>query len=112
MYMAKYYLIPDNKPEFQRSYKLPLINLVPAIVWSIPLHQKLFPEASAWATFGLCAVFVILYIILTLIPVICAVPDIAGAIIYIGLFWAIADNIGHDVWRKIRDCFCLSRKRI
>ena len=99
--MAKYYIIPDNTPKFQRSYGLPLINIIPAIIWSIPLHQKLFPGANFWAILGICAAFVVLYIVVTLIPVICAVPDVAGAIIYIGLFWALVDGIGHDVIRII-----------
>ena len=35
-----------NHEKFERNYVFPFINIVPAIVWSIPIHQKLFPEAG------------------------------------------------------------------
>lgn len=99
--MAKYVMIPVKENEFPRSYGLPLVNLIPAIIWSIPLKQYVFPDAGFLATLGICGAFIFLYIIITLIPVVCAIPDIAGIIIYVGLFWALADMIGHDTWRIV-----------
>ena len=40
--MAKYQVMIDDKPKYEKNYKLPLINIVPAVIWSIPFHQKLF----------------------------------------------------------------------
>ena len=40
--MAKYIVTDSYKPSYEKNYKLPLINIVPAVIWSIPFHQKLF----------------------------------------------------------------------
>lgn len=44
--MAKYIVEERTAPRYEKNYKLPMVNIIPAIVWSIPLHQKLFPDAS------------------------------------------------------------------
>ena len=36
--MAKYQVMIDDKPKYEKNYKLPLINIVPAVIWSIPFH--------------------------------------------------------------------------
>ena len=59
--MAKYIVEESNYKKYEKNYLFPFINLVLGIVWSIPLHQKLFPNTSWWMTFGLCAAFVALY---------------------------------------------------
>lgn len=99
--MAKYQVMIDDKPEYEKNYKLPLINIVPAVIWSIPFHQKLFPDAGWWVTFGLCAAFVVMYVVLSYLPIIVAVPSIAGVIILTALFWVPADYIGNNVVRII-----------
>ncbi|MFR3728300.1 hypothetical protein [Lacrimispora sp.] len=99
--MAKYIVEDSYKPSYEKNYKLPLINIIPAVVWSIPVHQKLFPDAGWWATFGLCALFVIVYVTLSYLPIIVAVPGIAGVIIFTALFWVFADYIGNSVVRII-----------
>ncbi len=99
--MAKYVIEDFKKNLYVKNYKLPLINIIPAIVWSIPVHQKLFPEASWWMTFGLCAVFVILYCALSYMPIIATAPCIASVVIFSGLFWVLADCIGNDVGRIV-----------
>ena len=99
--MAKYIVTDSYKPSYEKNYKLPLINIVPAVIWSIPFHQKLFPDAGWWMTFGLCAAFVVVYVALSYFPVIAAVPSIAGVIILTALFWVTADYIGNNVVRII-----------
>ena len=99
--MAKYQVMIDDKLEYEKNYKLPLINIVPAVIWSIPFHQKLFPDAGWWVTFGLCAAFVVMYVVLSYLPIIVAVPSIAGVIILTALFWVPADYIGNNVVRII-----------
>lgn len=99
--MAKYIVEDIKTSSYEKNYKIPLVNMIPAIVWSIPLHQKLFPDASWWVTFGICAVFVILYCALSYMPIIAAVPCIAGVVIFTGLFWVFADYIGNSVIRIV-----------
>lgn len=99
--MAKYIITDSYKPSYEKNYKLPLINIVPAVIWSIPFHQKLFPDAGWWMTFGLCTAFVVVYVALSYFPIIAAVPSIAGVIILTLLFWVPADYIGNNVARII-----------
>lgn len=99
--MAKYIVTDSYKPSYEKNYKLPLINIVPAVIWSIPFHQKLFPDAGWWMTFGLCTAFVVVYVALSYFPIIAAVPSIAGVIILTALFWVPADYIGNNVVRII-----------
>ena len=49
-------------PGFPRALeKLLRLRFFQRHIWSIPLHQKLFPDANWWMTFGLCAAFVVLF---------------------------------------------------
>lgn len=99
--MAKYVVTNSYKPSYEKNYKLPLINIVPAVVWSIPIHQKLFPEASWWMTAGLCFAFVAIYVALSYLPWAVIIPAIASVIMFSGLFWVFADYIGNQVVRII-----------
>ena len=99
--MAKYIVEDSYKASYEKNYKFPLINIIPAVVWSIPVHQKLFPDTGWWMTLGLCALFVIVYVTISYLPIIVAVPAVASAIIFSGLFWVFADYIGNQVVRII-----------
>lgn len=72
-----------------------MINIIPAIVWSIPLHQKLFPDASWWGILFLCALFVVVYWYLSMKPIIAAIPCVAGVVMFTALFWVFSDYIGN-----------------
>ena len=99
--MARY-IVEDIKTEsFQKNFKLPFVNLIPAFIWSIPLHQKMFPDASWWKTFALCGLFIIVYMVLSFLPIITVAPCVAGVIIFTALAWAPADMIGNNVVRII-----------
>lgn len=80
---------------------MPLINIIPTIVWNIPFRQKLFPDTGWWVTFGLCAAFVVVYVALSYIPWAVLIPGIASVIIFSGLFWVFADYIGNQIVRII-----------
>lgn len=99
--MAKYIVEERTVPRYEKNYKLPMVNIIPAIVWSIPLHQKLFPDASWWMTFGLCAAFVALYWYLSIKPIIAVVPCMAGVVMFTALFWVFADYIGNTPARIV-----------
>lgn len=99
--MARYIVKTSKKEKYKKNYEIPFINIIPAVVWSIPIHQKLFPDASLWEALGVCGVFVAAYIFLSMLPVIAAVPCVAGVIIFTALFWAPADHIGNNIVRII-----------
>ena len=99
--MAKYIVEESNYKKYEKNYLFPFINLVPGIVWSIPLHRKLFPNASWWMTFGLCVACVALYWYLSLKPVIAVIPCGAGVVMFTALFWVFADYIGNAPARII-----------
>ena len=99
--MARY-IVEDIKTEsFQKNFKLPFVNLIPAFIWSIPLHQKLFSDASWWTTFALCGLFIIAYMVLSFLPIITVAPCVAAVIIFTALAWAPADMLGNNVVRII-----------
>ena len=93
--MAKYIVEERTVPRYEKNYKLPMVNIIPTIVWSIPLHQKLFPDASWWGTLFLCALFVVVYWYLSMKPIIAAIPCVAGVVMFTALFWVFADYIGN-----------------
>lgn len=97
--MATYIVQTKKTEKYQKNYGLPLINIIPAVVWSIPLHQKLFPDANFWMTLLLCGVFVIGYVALSMLPIIAAVPCIASGIMFTAMFWALVDAIGNNIIR-------------
>ena len=99
--MARY-IVEDIKTEsFQKNFKLPFVNLIPAFIWSIPLQQKMFPDASWWTTFALCGLFVIAYMVLSFLPIITVAPCVAGVVIFTALAWAPVDMIGNNAVRII-----------
>lgn len=91
----------NNKKKYQKNYGLPLINIIPAVIWSIPLHQKLFPDATFWITLGLCGLFVVLYVFLSFSPVISAIPCVASVVMLTAMFWVFPDAIENAVVRII-----------
>ena len=91
----------ENQKEFEKNYKFPLINLIPAIVWSIPVYQQSQPVIGTVGAYGLVAGFLILFITLSYLPIAALVPGIASVIMLTALFWAPADHIGNNVARIV-----------
>jgi hypothetical protein len=99
--MSHYEIVPDGHKPYQKDYKIPMINLVPAFVWGIPLHQKLYPNAPTWLVVALTAAFMFIYALLSLTPIIAAAPCVGSVIILTGMIWAPMDHIGNNVLRII-----------
>ena len=99
--MAKYIVHPTRTNEYQTNYGLPFLNAIAGMVWSIPILQKLLPGVEGIAALGIGAVFTLVYVVLSVMPVIAIVPCIASTIMYTAMLWGIADNIGHIVIRVI-----------
>ena len=78
-----------------------MINLIPAIVWCIPVHQKSSPIVGTAGAYGVVAAFFAAYILLSYFPIVALAPGIASVIMLTGLFWAPADHIGNNVVRII-----------
>lgn len=99
--MAKYVIVPDKHEKFEKNYVFPFINIVPAVVWSIPIHQKLFPEAGFWIVALYTVAFIALYLYVSLKPIIAGVPCIAGVVIYTLTIWIPINYIENNVVRII-----------
>lgn len=99
--MAKYIVHPTRTKEYQTNYGLPFLNAVAGMVWSIPILQKLLPGVEGIAALGIGAVITLVYVILSMMPVIAIAPCIASTVMYTAMLWGIADNIGHIVIRVI-----------
>ena len=99
--MAKYIVEETNRSKYEKNFKFSLINIIPAIVWCIPVHQKLSPIIGTAGAYGVVAAFFVLYILLSYVPIVALAPGIASVIMLTGLFWAPADHIGSNVVRII-----------
>lgn len=72
--MAKYIVEETKTSKYEKNFKFPLINLIPAIVWCIPVHQKLSPLAGTMGAFIAVAAFFMLYILLSYVPIAALAP--------------------------------------
>lgn len=99
--MAKYIVEDIKRSKYEKNFKFPLINLIPAIVWCIPVHQKLSPVAGTIGAYIAVAAFFILYVLLSYVPIAALAPGVASVIMMTAMLWAPADNIGNNVARII-----------
>ena len=99
--MAKYIVEETKTSKYEKNFKFPMINLIPAIIWCIPVHQKMTPIIGTAGVYGVVAAFFVLYILLSYVPIVALAPGIASVIMLTGLFWAPADHIGNNVVRII-----------
>lgn len=99
--MAKYIVHPTKTKEYQTNFVLPFLNAIAGMVWSIPILQNLLPGVEGIVALGVGAVITLVYVVISVMPVIAIVPCIASTIMYTAMLWGIADNIGHIVIRII-----------
>ena len=99
--MAKYVIEETKTSKYEKDFKFPLINLIPVIVWCIPVHQKLLPLVGTMGAYIAVAVFLVLYVILSFVPIAAVAPGIASVIMMTEMLWAPADHIGNNVVRVI-----------
>ena len=99
--MAKYIVHPTKTKEYQTNFVLPFLNAIAGMVWSIPILQNLLPGVEGIVALGVGAVITLVYVVISVMPVIAIVPCIASVIMYTAMLWGIADNIGHLVIRII-----------
>ena len=95
--MAKYVVMQSRTKLYETNFMLPFLNLLAGIIWSIPVLQKVFPEIEGIASLGVGAVFSLLYVVLSVLPVIAIVPCVASGIMYTAILWGLADGISHGV---------------
>lgn len=99
--MTKYIVESSIKEKFEKNYMILLINAIPAIVWSIPFHQKLFPEITGVKVLGICILFIAFYVIVGMIPFVAIAPDIASVIMAVAMVWSLVDIIGNNLVRIV-----------
>jgi hypothetical protein len=101
MIMAKFIVEETKTSKYEKNYKFPLINLIPAIVWCIPVHQKLSPLAGTMGAYIAVVAFFILYVLLSYITIAALAPGVASVIMMTAMLWAPADHIGNNVARIV-----------
>jgi len=99
--MAKYIVEETNRSKYEKNFKFPLINMIPAIVWCILVHQKMAPLVGTIGAYIAVAVFFMAYILLSYVPIAALAPAIASVIMMTAMLWAPADHIGNGVARII-----------
>lgn len=87
--------------KYEKNYKLPTVNLFPAIVWSIPLYQRFHEFTGKGIMIAVCVVFVLAYWLICYVPLAAIAPAIASGIILTGLFWVFPDYIDNNIVRII-----------
>jgi hypothetical protein len=98
--MATIYAIKNRKKsrELQKSnFLIPMINMIPAIIYSIAFRQHFLSDLTGWQKFGLYIVFILIYMILLFLPFISLVMNIASTIMFVGMIWALVDHIDSNV---------------
>ena len=91
----------NRKINYKKDYGIPIINILPAIVWSIPLAQFISPRIGDGFAICMCLIFVIVYYILSIKPVVAVIPCLFSVIMLTGLMWVFADWILDDAIRII-----------
>ena len=99
--MAKYIVEETKTSKYEKNFKFPLINLIPAIVWCIPVHQKLSPLMGTLGAYIAVAAFFVLYVLLSYVPIAALAPGVISVIMLTAMLWAPADHIGNNVARII-----------
>lgn len=99
--MAKYIVEDTKTSKYEKNFKFPLINLITAIVWCIPVYQKLSPLTGTIGAYIAVAAFFILYVLLSYVPIAALAPGVASVIMMTAMLWALADHIGNNVARII-----------
>lgn len=99
--MARYEVLSSKTEIYEPSYKFPMINILAALVWSIAFMQKVLPTVEGIQSLVIGAVFILIYIILCMTPVVAILPAVASGIVYAVMLWALADKIGNDAIRII-----------
>ena len=99
--MAKYIVEETKTSKYEKNFKFPLINLIPAIIWCIPVHQKLTPLVGTMGAYIAVAAYFVLYILLSYVPIAALAPGVASVIMMTAMLWAPADHIGNNVARII-----------
>ena len=89
------------KSKYKKDYGIPVINLLPAVVWSVPIGQQLSKLVAGEWTFILCVAFVFTYYVLSIKPIVAVIPCVASVVMLTGLIWVFADWIVNDVIRVI-----------
>ena len=90
-----------KKTKYKKDYRIPVVNIFPAVVWSIPLGQYLSNHVASGLTLCVCIAFVLTYYVMSIKPIIALVPCAASTVMLTGLVWVFADWIVDDGVRVI-----------
>lgn len=97
------YLVTKNKKHNNKDNDsmMAMVNIIPAIIWAIVFCQKFCDSLTFWPKLGIGIVFVIVYMVLSILPYISLVMNVASAIMYIGMVWALVDLIGNETVKLV-----------
>ncbi len=75
--MAKYIVEEKKNSKYEKNYQMPMINILPGIVWSVPIHQKLFLNTNGWVPADYIGNDVARIIVKVLILAVCGLVELA-----------------------------------
>lgn len=99
--MGKIIVVQKKQGKSDQMSMMPLINIVAAMIWAIPLSQYFLEQQSGMTRFLICAAFVVVYMVCNFLRFISIAPCIASTIIYVNMLWALFAGIEADLTRTI-----------
>lgn len=99
----KFVLIPlkDGSASDEPNVLVPAIimHLISAIALSIMATSKWLPDLHGWGRFGLCVLAVVVFMVLSMLPIVGVVIGVANAILWIVILWMLFGGID-TAWLK------------
>lgn len=102
--MATYYIFKKNdgvSGSRGSSSMIPMINAIPALIYSVVIRQHFLPDIAGWQKFGICALIFLVYMVISFLPFVSLITNIVSTIMFVGMIWVLIDKIDSNVVRIV-----------
>lgn len=102
--MATYYLFKkSDKVGGTRgsSSMIPMINAIPALIYSVVIRQHFLPDITGWQKFGVCVLIFLVYMVISFLPFVSLITNIASTVMFVGMIWVLVDKIDSNIVRIV-----------
>lgn len=102
--MATYYIFKKNdgvSGTRGSGSLIPMINAIPALIYSIVTRQHFLPDIAGWQKFGFCTLIFLVYMVISFLPFVSLITNIASTIMFVGMIWVLVDKIDSNVVRIV-----------
>lgn len=101
--MTTYYVMKKADDGSNRGPEsmVQMINLIPAFIYSAVFRQHFFPDFAGGQKVAVCAAFFVAYLVLSFLPYVSLITNVASTIMFVGMIWAIVNKIDNGTVRMI-----------